>query len=78
MGGWGLPRCLGGGVGFPWAGGGTGVIPHNVLDKIYLRKVCLEVAYNIFLTNVFQILHSDWLNLGLWFCHIIYLNFAIC
>lgn len=61
----------GGGFGFLWACGGTGTIRQNVLDKIYLRKVCLDVAYKIFLTNVFQILHSDWLNLGLGFCHII-------
>lgn len=57
--------------GFPWVGGGTGAIPQNVLNKIYLRKVSLEVAYKILLTNVFRILHSDWLNLGLGFCHII-------
>lgn len=49
----------GGRFGFPWAGGG---IPQNALDKMYLRKFCLEVAYKIFLINVFQILHSNSFN----------------
>lgn len=38
-----------GGFGFPWAGGGTGVIPQNVLDKIYLRKSVWKLLIIYFL-----------------------------